>query len=88
MDNLRLLKAVDTRAVIEEENWVIDSANCTLGTEILVGQDNARLMRTLQSRESKNGKLVASETPLGGVIEGSCGTQNKTNCHSGYAEIS
>lgn len=37
---------------------------------ILIGQDNAALMRTFKSQEGISGTVVASETPFGWVIEG------------------
>jgi hypothetical protein len=72
MDNLDLPCSSVPAGLLQEEELsvpidVIDKAK----PDILIGQDNAALMRILRSQLGKSGRVVASETPLGWFIGGS-----------------
>ena len=71
MDDLDLpLASVPARLLHEEElNVGIDSFEMCK-PELLVGQDYASMTRTIRSVIGLSGKVIASETPLGWVVEG------------------
>ena len=74
MDNLSPPQGTVTAEVVDEEEFDVPvTVNNNCHPEILIGQDNAVVMRTLRSVLGKSGQLVASETPFGWVVEGRVG---------------
>ena len=80
MDDLDLpLASVPARLLHEEElNVGIDSFEMCQ-PELLVGQDYASMTRTIRSVIGLSGKVIASETALGWVVEGVSPKKPQTN---------